>query len=197
MNGLIPSFLACRRPPKRRAPCSRHNQKPGCPDYGTSLHFLPLRGHQHGRNIDGPTVRTRKITFSLLRRISSMISSPSSQRAAEFSPARVLPTQPSLHRLRRGGKHLIYNRFAFSFTRSGKQSDRLINARRRELFPIVRQNVPAVPEWDHGTLAALSDTRHRCHAQPCSPVARVAKDLSNSGMYSLLFFFVSMLFRFG
>ncbi len=152
MNGLIPSFLACRRPPNDDAPCSRHNQKPGCPDYGNRCHFLPLRGHQHGRNIDGPPCGTRKITFSLLRRISSIISALASQRAAEFSPARVLPTQHHCHRLRRGGKHLINNRFAFASLRSGKQSDKLINARRRELFPGVRQNVPAVPEWGRETL---------------------------------------------
>ncbi len=150
MNGLIPSFLACRRRQSDDAPCSRHNQKPGCPDLEHRCHFLPLRGHQHGRNIDAQPCGTRKITFSLLRRISSISPALASQRAAEFSPARVLPISHHCHRLRRGGKHLINNRFRSASLRSGKQSDRLINARRRSFFPVVRQNVPAVPEWDHG-----------------------------------------------
>ena len=29
-------------------------------------HFLPLRGHQHGRNIDGPTVRHQKDNFLVI-----------------------------------------------------------------------------------------------------------------------------------
>ncbi|CSP31314.1 Uncharacterised protein [Shigella sonnei] len=80
-------------------------------------HFLPLRGHQHGRNIDGPTVRHQKDNFLVItpHLFDDLQPLPVNARL-NFLRSAYCQLSHHCHRLRRGGKHLINNRFAFSFT---------------------------------------------------------------------------------
>ncbi len=90
-------------------------------------HFLPLRGHQHGWNVDAPAMRYEKNDFFVVTThlLDNLQTFPVNTLLNFFRTAH---RQLSHHRhcLWRGGEHLIDNRFALSFA-TLRKAQRQIN----------------------------------------------------------------------
>ena len=133
----MPSFRACKRPPKRRRTVFQTKSKTGFPWlWNIAAIFCPCEAINMAGISTAQPCGTRKITFSLLRRISSMISSPcQSTRGWIFSGPRIASS--AIIAIACGAVANISSTIASrsASLRSGKQRDRLINARRRELLP--------------------------------------------------------------
>ncbi|SAJ33532.1 Uncharacterised protein [Enterobacter cloacae] len=137
---------------------------------------------------------TRKITFSSLRRISSMISSPfQSTRSTIFSGP--FSASSAIIAMAWGAvvymSSMIASRSASLL--SGKQYNRFICARRRALLPKRPARRPTLPSTGSRREAGSNAMPANAYTPSQAPQLRGwRKDFSNSGMYSILFFLVSM-----
>ncbi len=148
-------------------------------------HLLPAGGHQHRRDIHTPCMRNEKITFSLLRCISSMIAFPASRRGQDFLRIAQAQLGHHHHRLRRRGIHGVDDRFR-SYSLFPEAVQQLICARRRELArrPTRRPSLPRSGSRKDGGVSAIPA---KARPQP-RPSSAAVKGFSNLGINSILFF---------